>query len=92
MNIQFATCNRHSALEYIKRVYPDNVITDTDDCAKPLLDLVQEDYLRIQDPMMYGNRIGIMPGKRFDKCELSKEEIQDICKDFVASIEILEDK
>ena len=49
MNIQFATCNRHSALEYIKRVYPDNVITDTDDCAKPLLDLVQEDYLRIQD-------------------------------------------
>ena len=65
MNIQFATCSRHNALGFIKRVYPDRDITDTLDCAAPLLDFVEKDIVRIQDPMMHGSRIGIVPGKKW---------------------------
>jgi len=33
MNIEFATCERNRALEFIQKVYPSKVITDTPDCA-----------------------------------------------------------
>jgi hypothetical protein len=59
MNIEFATCERKRALEFIQKVYPSKMITDTPECAGPLLDLVERDIVRIQDPMMYGNRIAV---------------------------------
>ena len=61
MNIEFATCERDTALGFIQKVYPSKVITDTPDCAGPLLDLVEKDIVRIQDPMMYGGNIGVTP-------------------------------
>lgn len=61
MNIQFATCERNRALEYIQRVYPSYKITDTPDSAGPLLDFVERDIVRIQDPMMYGGNIAVVP-------------------------------
>lgn len=61
MNIEFATCERHRALSFLKQVYPACVITDSEECAKPLLDLVAKDIVRIQDPMMHGNRIAVSP-------------------------------
>ena len=62
MAIHFATCERTSALGFLQRVYPGSAITDTPDCAKPLLDFVEADVVRIQDPMMHGNRIQVVPG------------------------------
>ena len=59
MGIEFATCERQRALGFIKAVYPSKSITDTPDSAGPLLDLVEQDIVRIQDPMMYGNRIEV---------------------------------
>ncbi|NIR76736.1 MAG: hypothetical protein GWN53_17030 [Gammaproteobacteria bacterium] len=66
MEVQFATCVRPKALEYIQKVYPSKEITDTEDSAGPLLDLVEAGVVRVQDPTMYGNRIGIIPGKNWD--------------------------
>ena len=65
MQVQFATCERNRALDYIKQVYPSYNITDTDDCAGPLLDFVGKDIIRIQDPMMYGNKIQVIPSKNY---------------------------
>lgn len=81
MNIEFATCERVRALEFIQRVYPSKKITDTPDCAGPLLDLVEKDIVRIQDPTMYGNRIGVSPNA--DKWEEKyRDEVVAACKLF----------
>ena len=61
MTIKFATCERNRALEYIQRVYPSKVITDAPASAGPLLDFVEKDIVRIQDPTMYGNTIQVVP-------------------------------
>lgn len=81
MNIEFATCERNRALGYIQRVYPSKVITDTPDCAGPLLDLVEADVVRIQDPMMYGNRIEVSPNAT-NWNETYREQVVAACKLF----------
>lgn len=65
MNINFATCERHRALGFIKQVYPGVNFDDTPESAGMLLDLVGEDIVRIQDPMMYGSKIAVIPGTNF---------------------------
>ena len=81
MNIEFATCERRRALEFIRKVYPSKSITDTPDCAGPILDLVEKDIVRIQDPMMYGNRIGVsMNAKNWD--EKYRDDVVAACKIF----------
>jgi len=82
MSIQFATCNRRSALDFIKRVYPSKEITDTPECAGDLLDLVEKDIVRIQDPMMYGNRIQVVAGKKYKGSGVTDKEIQAACMKF----------
>ena len=82
MGVQFATCERRRALEFIQRVYPSKEITDTDDSAKQLLDFVEKDLVRIQDPMMYGNRIQVVPGKNWIESEDIRGDIISACKVF----------
>jgi len=82
MNIDFATCERTTALRFIKTVYPSKEITDTPDCAGPLLDFVEKDIVRIQDPMMYGMQIAINPGKNWVEDELVRAEIVKAAKLF----------
>jgi hypothetical protein len=85
MYIQFATCERSSALRYLQRVYPNSVITDTPESAGPLLDLVEKDLVRVQDPAMYGNRIAIIPGNNFGESEESRAAVTRVCQAFVDS-------
>ena len=81
MNIEFATCERKRALEYIQKVYPSKVITDTPESAGKLLDFVERDIVRIQDPMMYGNRIAVSPNAtNWD--EKYRDEVVAACKQF----------
>jgi len=82
MNIQFATCNRQEALRFIQMVYIPNKITDTPDSAGPLLDFVEKDIVRIQDPMMYGGRIQVIPGKNWVEDAKIREEIAAACMIF----------
>jgi hypothetical protein len=81
MTIEFATCERKRALKFIQRVYPSKVITDTPSCAGPLLDLVERDIVRIQDPMMYGNIIAVSPNATNWKEEY-RERVIAACKLF----------
>lgn len=76
----FATCDRNRALEFIQKVYPSKKITDTIDCAKPLLDFVEKDIVRVQDPLMHGNTIQIVPSNNWD--EKYREQIVSACKLF----------
>lgn len=82
MSIDFATCERHRALAFIKQVYPSKEITDTAESAGPLLDFVEKDIVRIQDPMMYGNMIAINPGKNWIEDEATRAEIIKAAKIF----------
>lgn len=82
MIINFATCERKRALEYIRKVYPSKEIQESD--VAELLDFVEKDYARVQDPMMYGNRIAIIPGKKF-RPEMRKE-IEKVCKNFIDTV------
>jgi len=63
MNIEFATCVKRTALGYLQKIYPTKTITE--DQVSRLLDLVDRDIVRIQDPYMYGNRIGVVQGKNY---------------------------
>jgi len=80
MNIQFATCCRKSAMEYIQKVYPSREITDTPNSAGPLLDFVEKDIVRIQDPRMYGPNIQVIPAKNWD--DKYRNDIVNACMIF----------
>lgn len=81
MGIEFATCERQRALGFIQAVYPSRIITDTPDSAGPLLDLVEQDIVRIQDPMMYGNRIEVSPNA-MNWDEKHRDAVVAACKIF----------
>lgn len=78
MNIEFATCDRKRALGFIRKVYPSSTIEDSIEGAGLLLDLVEADVVRVQDPMMYGSRISIVPSKNFD--EAMRAEVIIACE------------
>jgi hypothetical protein len=82
MNIEFATCNRKEALKRIQQVYPNQEIYDTPDSAGILLDYVEKDLIRIQDPFMYGKRIQVVPGKKWIENNEIRKNIIDACKIF----------
>ena len=82
MNIEFATCERRRALGYIQQVYPSQTITDTPDSAGPLLDFVEEDLVRIQDPFMYGGNIQVVPGKKWVEDDNTRAKIVTACNIF----------
>ena len=71
--INFATCERHRALEYIQIILPSKSLEDTPESAGPFLDFVERDIVRVQDPLMYGTQIAITPSKNWD--ELHREPL-----------------
>jgi len=81
-SFEFATCVRDTALGFIQTVYPSKTITDTDDSAGPLLDFVEKDIVRIQDPMMHGNAISVSPGTNWVEDADKRAEIVKACKIF----------
>ncbi len=82
MSFEFATCVRKTALGFIQKVYPSKTITDSSDSAGPLLDFVEKDIVRIQDPMMHGSRIRVSPGENWVEDTEMRKEIQEACKLF----------
>ena len=80
MTIQFATCERRRALEFIQKVYPGRNIEDTPESISTLLDLVEKDIIRIQDPNMYGKRIGVVPGRNWTEDDELRTAVVAACK------------
>lgn len=57
MGFAFATCERHRALGFLKKMYPSAEVTDTEESAGPLLDHVAKDVVRVGDPDFHGGAI-----------------------------------
>ena len=76
----FATCDRNRALGFLQEVYPSRKIEDTPESAGPLLDFVEQDVVRIQDPMMYGKRIQVVPGTNWE--EVTRDQVTKACSLF----------
>lgn len=53
----FATCNRKTALGFLRKLYPNLIIEDTKESVSDLLDLVQADEIRITDPDFHVGQI-----------------------------------
>ena len=82
MNLQFATCERHRALSFLKKLYPSYAITDTPENAGPILDLVAADIVRVTDPDFHQGMI--VPGTHWD--EQKRDEVVKIGKAFHVAI------
>lgn len=80
MRFHFATCERRRALQFLQDVYPSKDISDTPESAGPLLDFVQKDIVRVQDPMMHGSTIAIIPATNWD--EKYRDAVVAACKLF----------
>lgn len=80
MNIRFETCDRKRALQFLQKLYPDSTITDTEDSAKAVLDIVEKDIIRIPDPSMHGQRVGVIPSRNW--VDSQKDEYVDILTKF----------
>ncbi len=57
MSFAFATCERLRALEFLKKLYPSDVVEDTDESVKDLLDIIEADEIRVCDSDCHGGQI-----------------------------------
>lgn len=80
MKIRFETCERNRALRFLQKLYPSSTVTDTEESAKAVLDIVEKDIVRIPDPFMHGQRAGIFPSRNWDNSK--KDEYIKILTDF----------
>jgi hypothetical protein len=53
----FATCDRSNALNFLQKLYPEQALSDTEDSARALLDIIEADELRVCDPAFHGGQI-----------------------------------
>lgn len=76
--LQFATCERDTALRFLAKLYPSRVVEDTLDSAKELLDLIEADIVRVTDPAYHGGQI--VPGTYWD--ESKRNQVAAVCAAF----------
>lgn len=81
--MDYSTCNRGVAMEFLVKIYPGTVIEDVGK-TRALLDLVEADKVRIQNPAIYGRFSEIVQGANYSQRE--KQEIERVCEDFVREI------
>lgn len=84
MDIAFATCERNKALAYMQTAEPGAGLTDTPESAGPVLDLVERDVLRVQDPLMHGKQIAVIAGTKYT--DAHDAEIQPAVKVLMSAI------
>ena len=57
MTFAFATCERRRALGFLKSLYPSSDVTDTEESAKDILDIIEADEMRICDPDFHSGQM-----------------------------------
>ena len=82
MGFSFATCDRKSALGFLQKSYPGREVDDSGSTAT-LLDLVEKDVIRVQDPMMHPNT-QIIPARNWD--EDRRDQVVAVCQAFHDSV------
>jgi hypothetical protein len=80
MPFQFATCDRNSALAFLRKLYPSAALAD-EGPTKELLDLVQADEVRVQDPDFH-RPAEIVPGTKWKEDAARRAEVVEVCKRF----------
>lgn len=53
----FATCERHRALGFLRKLNPSTELHDSPESAGDLLDIIEADELRVCDPDFHGGSI-----------------------------------
>jgi hypothetical protein len=76
---QFATCDRNLALRFLRQSYPTRIVEDTEESAKKVLDLVEKDIMRVQDPDCH-KPSQMIAGTNWD--ESLRESCHAICQEF----------
>lgn len=66
MSFHFATCDRRKALEFLQQLYPNSQVSDTEGSAAELLNWVEKDIVRVQDPSCH-NPASIIPATNWDE-------------------------
>lgn len=84
MSFYFATCERNRALAFMQAVEPGAGLTDTPESAGLVLDLVERDVLRVQDPLMHGKQIAVIAGTNYT--DAHDAEIQPAVKVLLSAV------
>lgn len=76
MKVQFASCQRNYVLDFIKKGYPNSVVTA--EKLPKLMIGIEKDIVRITDPDYH--QLAIVPGKNFQESNLTemKEIVNEI--------------
>ena len=77
--VRFETCNRYNALKFLQQFYPGCSVRDTQNSAAPVLDLVEEDIVRIPDPSLHSDG-AITPSTNWD--ERRRDEVMRKFREF----------
>ena len=78
MLLKFATCERHKALDYLRVFYPNHDVLETDENVKIVLDHVENDIVRIPDPVFHPEGC-ITPSRNWDE-SIKSEVIEALTK------------
>lgn len=84
VRFNFATCDRQRAFHFL-HIVTGEPVKDEPGAAKELLDLIEKDIVRLQDPSMYGNRIAVLAGTLWDSSH--REAVVKACKQITISDE-----
>lgn len=76
MSFAFATCNRITALGFLKKLYPSSVVEDTESSVGDLLDIIQADEIRVCDPDYHQGSIIQSINWKSDTAERAKAALQ----------------
>jgi hypothetical protein len=55
--LSFATCDRHNALSFLRKLHPGTDLQDTPESAADLLDIIEADEIRVCDPDFHGGQM-----------------------------------
>ena len=57
MSFAFATCDRLNALRFLQKLHPSTPLSDTQEGASDLLDIIEADEIRVCDPDCHGGQM-----------------------------------
>jgi hypothetical protein len=80
MGLHFTAPDRATALRFLQTLYPSKNVRDQPESAGPLLDLIDSDVVRIQDPTMHGPKVAVIPGPNWK--EDLRSSVTEICARF----------
>ncbi len=79
----FATCDRKTAMQFLERGYPTRNINFNNESISAMLDLIENDVMRVQDPQMHGSP-NLISGQKYSS--MSRDAILAICRPAIEAL------